>query len=168
MAVDPLRHRRLAINGNPTKELRAGPLLALAGRLDEILDSFFVACRSWKPPGVVARIYWNECRIVFCDGGGRRALHAAGALCDFSGPFLIRFIESDSVAPVLSRGDLALWIPGRRFRLVHALASGFPCPAACGAIARRTRSRNAAPAGTDCGDRRRTCRAGRPGPSPRE
>ena len=123
MAVDSIRHRGRVIDADFAKESRADSLLALARGIDEILDSFFVAGRSWEPPCVVAWIRWSKCRFVLYVRGGHPALHAASDVCDFSGHSLGSFSESGPAPPGPSRGGLALRISGRRFRLVLALAS---------------------------------------------
>src|SRR5260370_9093860 len=60
MAVDLVRHLGRIIDADFAKEPRAGSLLALAGGVGEILDSFFVARPPWEPLSMVTLLGRGE------------------------------------------------------------------------------------------------------------
>jgi hypothetical protein len=76
VAVDAIRRRSRTVDFDSAKKTRAGPVLAVAGNLGKVPDSFLVAGRSWKPVVVVTRLRKNKCQPVCCDGAGQPALQA--------------------------------------------------------------------------------------------
>ncbi len=146
VAIDGFRCYGRTVDIDFAKKPGAHPLLALAGSVGEIPDSFLVADRHGKPSGMAARVRRNKRWIVFCDGGGQPTFYA-GNDGDVTGHFLDSFFESDPFASSVSCRSVALWIRGGPLRMVRAVAAGFRSRAGSGAIARRTRSGSFASAG---------------------
>src|SRR5712692_339022 len=115
MAVNLIRHRRGIIDVNLAKEPGTHSLLALAGGVAEIPNSFFAAGWHRKSPHMVAASGTNECWLLHRDGGGQPAFYSANNLRDSAGYCLGR---PDPSASCDSGNGVALRIPGCRFRLV--------------------------------------------------
>lgn len=71
MAINIIRPRSGSVDIDFAKEFCAGSLRALAGRIGEVLDSFYVADQLWQPSVVVARVGGYKHKPVSCDGCGR-------------------------------------------------------------------------------------------------
>jgi hypothetical protein len=60
LAVDLICDHRWAIDIEFAEKPRAGQLLALAGSVSKVPDSFFVADRRWGTTGIATRFRGNE------------------------------------------------------------------------------------------------------------
>src|ERR1700723_284674 len=106
VAVDPVRGGRRTADIDSAQKSRPSSLLAVAGGVDEVSSALLAVGRDGKPPGMVARFYWVQGRVVFRDGTGQPAVHAADGGDDSS---CAGFRRLDSSLSGGSGGDVAVW-----------------------------------------------------------
>src|SRR5207244_8414304 len=122
MAINSIRYRRGSVDVGAATKSCAISLLALAGSVREIPDSFFVARRPGKLSLWGTHRGGNERCVLHCSRGGQPALHPANDACDSSD----RCIDgSDPTASLVSCSCVALWIAGRYFFLVLLFVASF-------------------------------------------